>query len=409
MQIDTLIIRSVAHARYMCRWNIEKNTSSKWLCECLKPALIQSFTFSILVYKFSSAWIHRAILEELSRQHRSKKISDSEEVKEREPGILQKQNKEGDGWENGGRAIVPSTLLKLLVKVKLLHSGKVPWTRKNGSWDPWGERKKITADEHQPAWKVGSWKPRGERNGVRALQYKVQGTTVCTYTTPTVSTVFHPSQDAKIPCKHGYIGYTDMAHMFRKISWPPFHSNSNEYLYCSHDKRIPKLYSFANNMNLGPIPPQLQVSNTETCMHIGALTYENMSNSMYSKLLEVASVNTFYHPFYPDVTHVRRNTRPYPAFPYWKRQKAGWGWEWGYVCLHLLVPPFLIHNVNFNNTPWLLYSNPTAGIVTGGGNVNLWCFANHVYLWLASRTVCLQQTCDKPATRCSLPSELDIK
>ena len=68
------------------------------MCECLKPALIQSFTFSILVYKFCSAWIHRAILEELSKQHRSKKISDSEEVKEREPGILQKQqNKEGDG------------------------------------------------------------------------------------------------------------------------------------------------------------------------------------------------------------------------------------------------------------------------------------------------------------------------
>ena len=68
------------------------------MCECLKSALIQSFTFSILVYKFSSAWIHRAILEELSKQHRSKKISDNEEVKEREPGILQRQqNKGGDG------------------------------------------------------------------------------------------------------------------------------------------------------------------------------------------------------------------------------------------------------------------------------------------------------------------------
>ena len=26
----------------------------------------------------------------------------------------------------------------------------------------------------------------------------------------------------KNSCKHGYIGYIDMLHMFRKISWPPF-------------------------------------------------------------------------------------------------------------------------------------------------------------------------------------------
>ena len=38
-----------------------------------------------------------------------------------------------------------------------------------------------------------------------------------------------------------------------------------------------------------------------------------------------AQSNPFYHPFYPDVTHVRKDTRPSPALPYWKRQKAGWG------------------------------------------------------------------------------------
>ena len=30
--------------------------------------------------------------------------------------------------------------------------------------------------------------------------------------------LFHPSQDAKISRKHGHIGYTDMLHLFRKIS-----------------------------------------------------------------------------------------------------------------------------------------------------------------------------------------------
>ena len=57
---------------------------------------------------------------------------------------------------------------------------------------------------------------------LECLQYEVHGTTVCATATPTVSTVFHPSQDAKISCKHGHIGYTDMFHLFRKISWPPF-------------------------------------------------------------------------------------------------------------------------------------------------------------------------------------------
>ena len=35
--------------------------------------------------------------------------------------------------------------------------------------------------------------------------------------------------------------------------------------------------------------------------------------------------NPFYHPFYPDVTHVRKDTRPSPALPNCKRRKAGRG------------------------------------------------------------------------------------
>ena len=38
-----------------------------------------------------------------------------------------------------------------------------------------------------------------------------------------------------------------------------------------------------------------------------------------------AQLNPFYHPFYSDVTHVRKDTRPSPALLYWKRWKAGWG------------------------------------------------------------------------------------
>ena len=38
-----------------------------------------------------------------------------------------------------------------------------------------------------------------------------------------------------------------------------------------------------------------------------------------------AQLNPFYHPFYPDIPHVRKDTRPSPAFPYCKQRKAGWG------------------------------------------------------------------------------------
>ena len=35
-----------------------------------------------------------------------------------------------------------------------------------------------------------------------------------------------------------------------------------------------------------------------------------------------AQLNPFYHPFYPDITHVRKDTRPSPALLYCKRWKA---------------------------------------------------------------------------------------
>ena len=38
-------------------------------------------------------------------------------------------------------------------------------------------------------------------------------------------------------------------------------------------------------------------------------------------------LNPFYHPFYPDVTHVQKDTRPSLAFLDCKRWKAGWGLE----------------------------------------------------------------------------------
>ena len=49
----------------------------------------------------------------------------------------------------------------------------------------------------------------------------------------------------------------------------------------------------------------------------------------YHTVVTLAHVqsNPFYHPIYLDVTHVRKDTRPSPAFPHCKRRKAGRGLE----------------------------------------------------------------------------------
>ena len=47
----------------------------------------------------------------------------------------------------------------------------------------------------------------------------------------------------------------------------------------------------------------------------------------YHTVVTLAHVqsNPFYHPFYPDVTHVRKDIRPSPAFSYCNQRKTGWG------------------------------------------------------------------------------------
>ena len=61
----------------------------------------------------------QAIQKYLSNQRRNKKIGDND--------VLQRQqNKGAKGLKSSGRGIMPGALLKLLLKDKLLHSGKVP-------------------------------------------------------------------------------------------------------------------------------------------------------------------------------------------------------------------------------------------------------------------------------------------
>ena len=46
----------------------------------------------------------------------------------------------------------------------------------------------------------------------------------------------------------------------------------------------------------------------------GTLAYFTVLGSIYAH----AQLNPFYHPLYPDINHVRKDTRPFPSFPYHK-------------------------------------------------------------------------------------------
>ena len=78
--------------------------------------LLQSFTFSAFLLTQSNP--RRAL----------KSVQEQEETEETEPDVLQRQqNKGAKGWKAAGEGwFMLGTLLKLLVKDKLLHSGKVP-------------------------------------------------------------------------------------------------------------------------------------------------------------------------------------------------------------------------------------------------------------------------------------------
>jgi len=43
-----------------------------------------------------------------------------------------------------------------------------------------------------------------------------------------------------------------------------------------------------------------------------------------------SQLNPFYHPFYPDITHMRKDTRPLPLFCTATDRKLGRAWEQGY-------------------------------------------------------------------------------
>ena len=100
------------------------------LYRSLQPYFCQSFAFIVLRYKFCYPWIPIPVLQDLST---GLKLAQEQEVTKdwrwprnerqsstccRDFGIKEQ--------ESEGREVMLGMLLKLLVKEKLLHSGKVP-------------------------------------------------------------------------------------------------------------------------------------------------------------------------------------------------------------------------------------------------------------------------------------------
>ena len=167
--------------------------------------------------------------------------------------------------------------------------------RQTGSWKPQGERKKITADKHQPAHKVGSWNPWGERNNTTTDEqqpvHKVgswnpwgerNNTTADEHNQCEILAVETPEErelrleccrtrcreqpmqlqlcfnsvafKAKILCKHGYIAHSNMLNLFRKTS---FIQSLMDCCVVVVTSMLQNYTPLPNNMISGSIPSQL--------------------------------------------------------------------------------------------------------------------------------------------------------
>ena len=92
----------------------------------LEPYLRVLPSIIVLGYEFCYPWIPRAVLEEPSSQRRNKKslkVGDGPETRQSSTCCRDFGTKER---ESEGREVVLGTLFILLVKDKLLYSGKVP-------------------------------------------------------------------------------------------------------------------------------------------------------------------------------------------------------------------------------------------------------------------------------------------
>ena len=126
-----------------------KSAYKDYIPEPYFPVLLQSSACdfcSLLVFNMDAQCTFTRALKSLQEQDRRWRRNKRDRARLRQ----RQRNKRAKGWESGGKGIVPGTLLKLAVKDKPQYSERVP---------------------------------------VIMLQCEVQRT-VCTATTPTVSTVF---------------------------------------------------------------------------------------------------------------------------------------------------------------------------------------------------------------------------
>ena len=126
----TLLTQNIAHAELKCEQNIEKNTgrSITLLYSSLEPYFCQSFIFIVLGYKFCYQWIPIPVQKssQASTGTRSRWRLETAQKRERHLDVLPLRDFGTKERESKGREVVLGTLLKLLVKDKLLHCGKVP-------------------------------------------------------------------------------------------------------------------------------------------------------------------------------------------------------------------------------------------------------------------------------------------
>ena len=120
----TLLTRNIAHAEFKCGRNIEKNTWSKYTLPYSSLEPYYATSLEVLPSSFEAM----LPMDTHTSSRRALKLAQEQEVAEdrRRPRARVLQRLRNKGRESEGREVVLGTLLKVLVKDKLLHSGKVP-------------------------------------------------------------------------------------------------------------------------------------------------------------------------------------------------------------------------------------------------------------------------------------------
>ena len=115
----------------------------------------------------------------------------------------------------------------------------------------------------------------------------------------------------------------------------PFPSLCSSFL-CAYSKKLPER------------------APTEKQLHVRVLSIIDQLRAWAHRRSAYAQLSPLYPSLYPYVTHVINYSRPSPAFPYWKRRKAGRGLGTRLITLHKRWNSCRQYRINFQQYSYII-------------------------------------------------------